>query len=82
MNTTDPRPNSTGSPPSTAAQCSVRISAAFAAAVMAGIPITSTWDALSGEVTLSTVPVDVWLDGGIIKVFSAPNNKLTDAGLT
>jgi hypothetical protein len=45
---------------------------AFAAAVMAGVPIESSYH--NGTVTLTTAyPVDVWMDGGILKVFTAPN---------
>jgi hypothetical protein len=54
---------------------SVRLTgdAAFAAAVIAGVPIELSWGH-RGSVTLTTAyPVAVWMDGGIIKVFSAPN---------
>lgn len=55
---------------------SVRLSgeAAFCAAVMAGVPtVVSGGDAT--KITLTTAyPVDVWIDAGKIKVFSAPND--------
>jgi hypothetical protein len=56
---------------------SVRLSgeAAFCAAVMAGVP-TVVSGADTTKVTLTTAyPVDVWIDDGKIKVFSAPNNE-------
>ena len=59
---------------------SVRLTgdAAFAAAVMAGVPIESSWDH-RGSVRLTTAyPVDVWMDGEIITVFSAPNEEVSD----
>jgi hypothetical protein len=73
---TEPTPQLPPSPPLPAPAGSVRLTgdAAFHAAVLAGVPVVlgHSDDPRLIIMTLA-YPVDVWLDGGIIKVFSAPN---------